>query len=248
MPCTISDVYPTTAAGKWVAVFAMLTGVLVIAFPVSVFSDLWSKEVDRLRQLQGLDDTEQDDDDDDGDNSDNNISTVADAPLKPPGSHQRTQSDISSIYFSSRAQDVAALWSSINLGRLVGDHREEKNGDLNPDIEALNGNKPGTLSSKISCVTDASGTTANSNISANAICDSLGNVGDSSSIATGSSANAILSNGGSFLSVDNSNNKSGADVISMEKEDLAAIFQSLETIRESQARIETVLNKYKIQQ
>lgn len=39
------DVYPTTISGKAVAVGAMLTGVLVVAFPVSVFSDLWAKEV-----------------------------------------------------------------------------------------------------------------------------------------------------------------------------------------------------------
>ncbi|KAL7531790.1 hypothetical protein ACHAXR_006760 [Thalassiosira sp. AJA248-18] len=41
------DTYPTTLGGKCVAVMAMLTGVLVIAFPVSVFSDLWSKELKR---------------------------------------------------------------------------------------------------------------------------------------------------------------------------------------------------------
>ena len=39
------DVYPTSPAGKMVASLAMLLGVLVIAFPVSVFSDLWSKEL-----------------------------------------------------------------------------------------------------------------------------------------------------------------------------------------------------------
>ena len=39
------DMHPTTQGGKAVAVLAMLTGVLVIAFPVSVFSDLWSKEI-----------------------------------------------------------------------------------------------------------------------------------------------------------------------------------------------------------
>jgi len=38
------DISPVTMAGKTVAVAAMLFGVLVIAFPVSVFSDLWSKQ------------------------------------------------------------------------------------------------------------------------------------------------------------------------------------------------------------
>jgi voltage-gated potassium channel len=39
------DMYPTSGGGKAIAVLAMLTGVLVIAFPVSVFSDLWQKEL-----------------------------------------------------------------------------------------------------------------------------------------------------------------------------------------------------------
>ena len=40
------DMAPTTTGGKMVAIAAMLTGVLVIAFPVSVFSDLWNKEIE----------------------------------------------------------------------------------------------------------------------------------------------------------------------------------------------------------
>lgn len=41
----------------------MLMGVLVIAFPVSVFSDLWSHE---LKQMKGFEDLNHDDDDVDG--------------------------------------------------------------------------------------------------------------------------------------------------------------------------------------
>lgn len=37
--------YPTTVGGRCVAALAMLMGVLVIAFPVSVFSDLWQNEL-----------------------------------------------------------------------------------------------------------------------------------------------------------------------------------------------------------
>jgi len=37
--------FPTTVGGRCVAAMAMLMGVLVIAFPVSVFSDLWSNEL-----------------------------------------------------------------------------------------------------------------------------------------------------------------------------------------------------------
>jgi hypothetical protein len=45
------DMYPTSVAGKGIAMLAMLSGVLVIAFPVSVFSDLWQKE---LKEEGGL--------------------------------------------------------------------------------------------------------------------------------------------------------------------------------------------------
>jgi hypothetical protein len=43
---------PTSTGGKYVAALAMMMGVLVIAFPVSVFSELWSQE---LRELKGFD-------------------------------------------------------------------------------------------------------------------------------------------------------------------------------------------------
>ena len=56
------DVVPTSTPGKWVAFFAMMTGVLVIAFPVSVFSDLWSRELKRSGAFDAL---ELDDDGDD---------------------------------------------------------------------------------------------------------------------------------------------------------------------------------------
>jgi Ion channel len=33
------DFYPVTTAGKWVASLAMFAGILVMAFPISVFSE-----------------------------------------------------------------------------------------------------------------------------------------------------------------------------------------------------------------
>lgn len=42
---------------------AMLTGVLVVAFPVSVFSDLWSKELKRAGTYVEDDSDDEDDDD-----------------------------------------------------------------------------------------------------------------------------------------------------------------------------------------
>lgn len=65
------DAYPTSTCGKIVAVFALLCGVLVIAFPVSIFSELWSKELRAMGELRNLydlsdpdEDYEEDDDDD----------------------------------------------------------------------------------------------------------------------------------------------------------------------------------------
>jgi len=48
------DYYPTSTAGQWVSACAMLTGVLVIAFPVSVFSELWSEELKEVKGLESL--------------------------------------------------------------------------------------------------------------------------------------------------------------------------------------------------
>lgn len=48
------DTVPTSTLGKWIAAAAMLMGVLVIAFPVSVFSDLWSKELRKTGALTAL--------------------------------------------------------------------------------------------------------------------------------------------------------------------------------------------------
>ena len=62
------DIVPTTVAGRYVAICAMILSLLVIAFPVSVFSDLWSKELERVGALKSLDtlisESHFDDDDD----------------------------------------------------------------------------------------------------------------------------------------------------------------------------------------
>ena len=64
-PVGYGDCVPSTAFGKFIATLAMLTGVLVIAFPVSVFSDLWSKELRKTRAFAGLflDDDEEEEND-----------------------------------------------------------------------------------------------------------------------------------------------------------------------------------------
>lgn len=55
------DFFPTSMGGKWVATFAMLMGVLVIAFPVSVFSDLWSHELEKVDGFETLNEIVNDD-------------------------------------------------------------------------------------------------------------------------------------------------------------------------------------------
>ena len=64
------DIVPATALGKLIATFAMLTGVLVVAFPVSVFSDLWSRELHKTKAWRALDVMEEDNDDHHSNNND----------------------------------------------------------------------------------------------------------------------------------------------------------------------------------
>jgi len=65
------DYYPTSTAGKWVSACAMLIGVLVIAFPVGVFSGLWSEELKEVKGLESLfEDGSGDDNENDGSNVD----------------------------------------------------------------------------------------------------------------------------------------------------------------------------------
>lgn len=60
----------------------MLSGVLVVAFPVSVFSDLWSEE---LKEVKGFDDLLH------GDNGDENDTN--DAPNRRPQTSSNRNSD-----------------------------------------------------------------------------------------------------------------------------------------------------------
>ncbi len=55
--CGYGDVYPTSPVGKFIAGTTMLLGVLLIAFPVSVFSDMWQKELKFLGAYESLADS-----------------------------------------------------------------------------------------------------------------------------------------------------------------------------------------------
>ena len=122
---TTRDVYPTSVAGKWVATCAMLTGVLVVAFPVSVFSDLWQKEVRKIAKERRIllpddgseiaDDDEDSNGDGDYDNNDQDIvlaKSSADSCTNP-GSEAED-----SVYYGSRAKEFDTLVSNMSLPRL----------------------------------------------------------------------------------------------------------------------------------
>jgi hypothetical protein len=118
------DIYPTTVGGKVVAAMAMLTGVLVIAFPVSVFADLWSHELQKR-------------DSDCADLNENNTRTSSESPVDKLGASRQmesTPSERSGMTLSERngmtlsptipehenhvilaAEDVAALTKHIRI-------------------------------------------------------------------------------------------------------------------------------------
>lgn len=64
LPVGYGDIFPSTTLGKCIATFAMLMGVLVVAFPVSVFSDLWSHELHKSA-WQSLDAIDEEDEGED---------------------------------------------------------------------------------------------------------------------------------------------------------------------------------------
>jgi hypothetical protein len=97
----------------------MFMGVLVVAFPVSVFSDLWSKEVKKLNKHYGID---MGDDDEDNNNYSNarDGSVYYDATTGEAsggGGGETNDRGIDEIYQLTKAKDVEALLSSINIAR-----------------------------------------------------------------------------------------------------------------------------------
>lgn len=88
----------------------MLTGVLVVAFPVSVFSDLWSKEVERINKSKGIE-TGLDDDDDRTDGGNDPISFDGGGSIINP-SHDGGVKVVSG-YESTKADEVDKLISNI---------------------------------------------------------------------------------------------------------------------------------------
>lgn len=100
----------------------MLTGVLVVAFPVSVFSDLWQKEVRKIARERRIllpddgDESVEGDEDSTGvgdyDNNDPDI-VLAKSSGTDPGSEAED-----SVYYSSRAKEFDTLVANMSLSRL----------------------------------------------------------------------------------------------------------------------------------
>lgn len=100
------------------AAFAMMTGVLVVAFPASVFSDLWSREVRRISKEYEFHDGDNNSDGSvcDKDAGENDTNNDDSKNQYPPGNNKNDGRD--SVYHSTKAQDMAAVLSkmSLNLG------------------------------------------------------------------------------------------------------------------------------------
>ena len=118
----------------------MMTGVLVIAFPVSVFSDLWSRELKRSGAIDALD---ADDEDDDNDNDANvekeiengNLAAAARklvAELENPATPVKTGTNI----VIPTVDDVTASVASLP-GELPSMKRRQSSSSLKPNQVAI---------------------------------------------------------------------------------------------------------------
>eukprot|EP00977_Amphora_coffeiformis_P016964 scaffold5383_cov222-Amphora_coffeaeformis.AAC.5 len=103
----------------------MMTGVLVIAFPVSVFSDLWSKELKRTGAFSTLDD---DDDNDDGRGHQGDEKRGS---LNPS---QKLEAGLDQL---SPVKQGSVRWAD------EPDHYVELNQSVNQSVESLSGELPG---------------------------------------------------------------------------------------------------------
>lgn len=116
------DVVPTTSSGQCVASLAMLLGILVIAFPVSVFSELWSKEL-RSKGFE-LDDGDSSDDGDagDGKNGEKSIEALPDAT--------KGSSSYGHLSFETLPEDAPYLPDARKKAVPDGDHIAIRKDDL----------------------------------------------------------------------------------------------------------------------
>ena len=105
------DVFPTTSMGKFIATFAMLMGVLVVAFPVSVFSDLWSHELHNKTAWHSLEVIDEEEDEE--------VSPQDEAPL--PAESARSSDGPFGERQESDVSNGAQIYSSIHSATSIGD-------------------------------------------------------------------------------------------------------------------------------
>lgn len=204
----------------------MLTGVLVVAFPVSVFSDLWSKEVKRINRemriinphVEMLPDDEDDDyvDDNDSDNDNGSDDGSANIHLLAKGSTDTNN------YDTSRAKDFNKLMSNMSFSRLMQNtpdtastrKRESANDDNVPNRSSISMTLDhGDVKQTITKSVVLNNTNINANTSANT------NTSDS----------------------DNDKN-----TLTIKREDMTEILDRLDTIRENELRIRSLFQKYQL--
>jgi hypothetical protein len=125
-----------------VAACTMLMGVLVVAFPVSVFSDLWQKELRTRGAIITLEE-DNDDDDDEHDVAKMPVSVVPDVlPLSPPGRQFSDDATPISMYVKTKRTPMYGqdgfLGASTNSIEVDDDHVVLRKSDLTEIIAHIN--------------------------------------------------------------------------------------------------------------
>ena len=207
------------------ATLAMLTGVLVIAFPVSVFSDLWQSELRKGGALSGLlaalddnnndDDNDDDDDDDENDNNndDNNEANASRSPqvssLDSTGQLQ-TQNVMLPL---PRNEEVMQKDSAVTMGQ-DSDHSHLHVSEL-----------AGAMSIPAAATT-LHQTTATAAITSR------------STAATAAAASAAFDQ--------RQHHQVESNLVVMRKDDLVELATHMQSIHESQKQIRHILRRYRI--
>jgi len=215
------DTVPTTLGGKLVATAAMLTGVLVIAFPVSVFSDLWSKELRKIGALASLDQEEEEDDHNDGEKH-----------------HDENDGDFNKTVGNDEVENDGM--DAVEMG--AGVAAETVHAATHVVTPARNSN---TRTQNAAVAADSAG--ANDFFSSY---DSLhrGSIGGNNTTATSHARPVSRSRPGRRMSppgVGDDEEEEEEGHIVMQRDDLAELIASLQTIHENQRQIRAILKKYR---
>ena len=228
------DVYPTSNVGRWVGVLAMLTGVLVIAFPVGVFSDLWSKELKKhmttrhmtTRQQQQLSSSSsssfysQDDNDDDNDND--------------------SDDDNDQRNYSTTRNDKSSLSSYRNPNSMV--HTNINQSQTTMMTATISEEEEDEAAGAARATMAPVDTNQHWNDRRPSFSRNDGGWWDSFFFSGHDNINNNNNNSATTTTSSNSNNNSG--VVVMERSDLDMLIWHFQSIQQSQIQIQKVLNKY----